>query len=130
MFHYIKDDTFWIKLIFYFRKILIILKIETISFVFFSKRTKRTNYPLLHNNCLSLCATDSKSLEFELGHRTKKMAKSNNKEEPSTAPQPERWYNLALGPSVKDHHSSSKFCTLRCKSLHFQSNPFPGFCLV
>ncbi|XP_059451473.1 suppressor protein SRP40-like [Corylus avellana] len=41
------------------------------------------------------------------------MAKSSNKEEPSTAPQPERWYNLALGPSFKDHHPSSKFCTLR-----------------
>lgn len=39
---------------------------------------------------------------------------SNTKEEPtSTAPHPDRWYNLALGPSFKDHHSSSNFCTLR-----------------
>ncbi|XP_041003336.1 ELL-associated factor 2 [Juglans microcarpa x Juglans regia] len=42
------------------------------------------------------------------------MAKSNSNEEPSTAPQPDRWYNLALGPSFKDHrHPSPKFCTLR-----------------
>ncbi|KAG2715083.1 hypothetical protein I3843_03G063200 [Carya illinoinensis] len=42
------------------------------------------------------------------------MAKSNNNEEPSTAPQPDRWYNLALGPSFKDHRNPSpKFCTLR-----------------
>lgn len=41
------------------------------------------------------------------------MAKSNDKEEPSTAPPPDRWYNLALGPSFKDHHPSSKYCTLR-----------------
>lgn len=63
-----------------------------------------------------------------------RMAKSNDKEEPSTAPPPDRWYNLALGPSFKDHHPSSKYCTLRCKSLWFDRNPFPyefsGFCLV
>ncbi|XP_062080482.1 uncharacterized protein LOC133785245 [Humulus lupulus] len=33
------------------------------------------------------------------------------KEEPKTAPQPDRWYNLALGSSFKD--DSSKYCTLR-----------------
>ncbi|CAN0913764.1 hypothetical protein LINGRAHAP2_LOCUS28135 [Linum grandiflorum] len=37
------------------------------------------------------------------------MANINN-EEPSTAPQPDRWYDLTLGPSFSDH---SKFCTLR-----------------
>nr|DAD35524.1 TPA_asm: hypothetical protein HUJ06_006164 [Nelumbo nucifera] len=40
------------------------------------------------------------------------MANINNKHEPSTAPQPDRWYNLTLGSSFKDH-SSTKFCTLR-----------------
>ncbi|KAF8390039.1 hypothetical protein HHK36_024560 [Tetracentron sinense] len=40
------------------------------------------------------------------------MANNNNKDEPSTAPQPDRWYNLTLGPSFNDH-SSTKFCTLR-----------------
>ncbi|KAF8364740.1 hypothetical protein HHK36_033284 [Tetracentron sinense] len=40
------------------------------------------------------------------------MANNNNIKEPSTAPQPDRWYNLTLGPSFKDH-SSTKFCTLR-----------------
>ncbi|KAB5544814.1 hypothetical protein DKX38_012926 [Salix brachista] len=39
------------------------------------------------------------------------MAK-NNKEEPKTAPQPDRWYNLTLGPSFKEE-SSNKYCTLR-----------------
>ncbi|KAK3036519.1 hypothetical protein RJ639_030960 [Escallonia herrerae] len=38
---------------------------------------------------------------------------SNKKDEPNTAPQPDRWYNLTLGSSFKDHHPSSKFCTLR-----------------
>ncbi|XP_057462199.1 uncharacterized protein LOC130752441 [Actinidia eriantha] len=38
---------------------------------------------------------------------------SNKKEEPSTAPKADRWYNLTLGSSFKDHHPSSKFCTLR-----------------
>ncbi|CAN1122864.1 Ell-associated factor Eaf [Linum perenne] len=37
------------------------------------------------------------------------MANINN-EEPSSAPQPDRWYDLTLGPSFTDH---SKFCTLR-----------------
>ncbi|KAK9093239.1 hypothetical protein Syun_028150 [Stephania yunnanensis] len=37
---------------------------------------------------------------------------NNHKEEPNTAPQPNRWYNLTLGSSFKDH-SSTKFCTLR-----------------
>lgn len=41
------------------------------------------------------------------------MANINNRNEPSTAPQPDRWYNLTLGPSFKEHHPSSKFCTLR-----------------
>lgn len=36
-----------------------------------------------------------------------------NKDEPSTAPIPDRWYTLALGSSFKDHQPSSKFCTLR-----------------
>ncbi|CAL1413401.1 unnamed protein product [Linum trigynum] len=31
-------------------------------------------------------------------------------DEPSTAPEPDRWYDLTLGPSFKDQ---SKFCTLR-----------------
>ncbi|KAM6592224.1 hypothetical protein CsatA_014829 [Cannabis sativa] len=34
-----------------------------------------------------------------------------SKEEPKTAPQPDRWYNLSLGSSFKD--DSSKYCTLR-----------------
>ncbi|XP_047327165.1 ELL-associated factor 2 [Impatiens glandulifera] len=38
---------------------------------------------------------------------------SNHKDEPKTAPQPDRWYNLTLGSSFKDHNASSKFCTLR-----------------
>lgn len=37
----------------------------------------------------------------------------NKKEEPSTAPNPDRWYTLTLGSSFKDHQPSSKFCTLR-----------------
>ncbi|XP_061976392.1 uncharacterized protein LOC133697684 [Populus nigra] len=37
---------------------------------------------------------------------------NNSKEEPKSAPQPDRWYNLALGPSFKEQ-SSNKFCTLR-----------------
>ncbi|XWS47590.1 hypothetical protein CRYUN_Cryun14cG0165200 [Craigia yunnanensis] len=42
------------------------------------------------------------------------MANSSNKEEPSNAPKPNRWYNMSLGSSFKDqHHASSKFCTLR-----------------
>ncbi|XP_010243794.1 PREDICTED: ELL-associated factor 2 [Nelumbo nucifera] len=40
------------------------------------------------------------------------MANINNKDEPSNAPQPDRWYNLTLGSSFRDH-SSTKFCTLR-----------------
>ncbi|XP_026407891.1 ELL-associated factor 1-like [Papaver somniferum] len=40
------------------------------------------------------------------------MAK-NNREEPSTAPQPDQWYNLTLGSSFKDDSSTKKFCTLR-----------------
>ncbi|KAI8534527.1 hypothetical protein RHMOL_Rhmol10G0097100 [Rhododendron molle] len=41
------------------------------------------------------------------------MAANNKKDEPSTAPQADRWYNLTLGSSFKDHRPSSKFCTLR-----------------
>ncbi|GAB2288884.1 hypothetical protein Dimus_023191 [Dionaea muscipula] len=45
------------------------------------------------------------------------MKRSNNAgnsiEEPSSAPQPNRWYTLTLGPSFKDHRPSTKFCTLR-----------------
>ncbi|CAL5355403.1 unnamed protein product [Camellia sinensis] len=41
------------------------------------------------------------------------MASNNKKEEPNTAPQPDRWFNLTLGSSFKDHYPSSKFCTLR-----------------
>lgn len=41
------------------------------------------------------------------------MAGINNSNEPSTAPQADRWYNLTLGSSLKDPHHSSKFCTLR-----------------
>lgn len=37
---------------------------------------------------------------------------NNPKEEPKTAPQPDRWYNLTLGPSFNDD-SSNKYCTLR-----------------
>jgi ELL-associated factor len=39
---------------------------------------------------------------------------NKSKEEPKTAPQPDRWYDLTLGPSFKDE-SSNKYCTLRCK---------------
>ncbi|KAF5931150.1 hypothetical protein HYC85_032023 [Camellia sinensis] len=41
------------------------------------------------------------------------MASNNKKEESNTAPQPDRWFNLTLGSSFKDHYPSSKFCTLR-----------------
>ncbi|XP_068637835.1 ell1-associated factor 1-like [Aristolochia californica] len=40
------------------------------------------------------------------------MANINNNKEPSTAPQPDKCYNLRLGSSFKDN-SSTKFCTLR-----------------
>lgn len=54
------------------------------------------------------------------------MAK--DRDEPRTAPQPDRWYNLTLGPSFK-HDSSNKYCTLRCKC--FGLNPFRRVaCLV
>lgn len=36
----------------------------------------------------------------------------NKKEEPKTAPESERWYNLKLGSSYKDD-SSKRYCTLR-----------------
>ncbi|KAI4313821.1 hypothetical protein L6164_026771 [Bauhinia variegata] len=37
---------------------------------------------------------------------------NNSKEDPKTAPQPDRWFNLSLGSSFKDD-SSNKYCTLR-----------------
>ncbi|KAF2316745.1 hypothetical protein GH714_042086 [Hevea brasiliensis] len=37
----------------------------------------------------------------------------NCKEEPKTAPQSDRWYNLTLGPSFKEDASNNKYCTLR-----------------
>ncbi|XP_061365044.1 uncharacterized protein LOC133308438 isoform X2 [Gastrolobium bilobum] len=37
---------------------------------------------------------------------------NKSKEEPKTAPESDRWYNLTLGPSFKDE-SSNKYCTLR-----------------
>lgn len=37
---------------------------------------------------------------------------NKSKEEPKTAPEPDRWYNLTLGSSFKDD-SSNKYCTLR-----------------
>lgn len=37
----------------------------------------------------------------------------NYKEEPSTAPNPNQWYDLALGSSFIDHQPTSKYCTLR-----------------
>ncbi|KAL6512917.1 hypothetical protein OROHE_019707 [Orobanche hederae] len=40
------------------------------------------------------------------------MAGVNNIVEPSTAPQADRWYNLTLGSSFKEHNPS-KFCTFR-----------------
>ncbi|XP_072970742.1 uncharacterized protein [Typha angustifolia] len=40
------------------------------------------------------------------------MAQNNNNGEPSSAPQPDRWYDLRLGSSFKNP-SSAKFCTLR-----------------
>ncbi|KAJ6396428.1 hypothetical protein OIU77_021460 [Salix suchowensis] len=47
------------------------------------------------------------------------MAKRNStNEEPSTAPDPDRWYDIKLGSSFQDHHnhSSPKFCTIRYES--------------
>ncbi|KAI5382612.1 hypothetical protein KIW84_070159 [Lathyrus oleraceus] len=37
---------------------------------------------------------------------------NKSKEEPNTAPKPDTWYNLTLGPSFKDD-SANKYCTLR-----------------
>uniref|UniRef100_A0A1J3G069 ELL-associated factor 2 n=1 Tax=Noccaea caerulescens TaxID=107243 RepID=A0A1J3G069_NOCCA len=37
---------------------------------------------------------------------------NHSREEPSTAPKTDQWYDLVLGPSAKDD-SSHKFCTLR-----------------
>ncbi|CAL5343499.1 unnamed protein product [Camellia sinensis] len=45
------------------------------------------------------------------------MVSNNKKEEPNTAPQPDRWFNLTLGSSFKDHYPSSKFSTLRWAGL-------------
>uniref|UniRef100_A0A1D1Z1I0 ELL-associated factor 1 n=1 Tax=Anthurium amnicola TaxID=1678845 RepID=A0A1D1Z1I0_9ARAE len=41
------------------------------------------------------------------------MASNSAGGEPSTAPQPDRWYTLRLGSSFKEDRPSSKFCTLR-----------------
>ncbi|KAF2323983.1 hypothetical protein GH714_005859 [Hevea brasiliensis] len=38
---------------------------------------------------------------------------NNSKEEPKTAPQSDRWYNLNLGPSFKEDAPNNKYCTLR-----------------
>ncbi|KAF0919107.1 hypothetical protein E2562_028393 [Oryza meyeriana var. granulata] len=38
---------------------------------------------------------------------------SGNSGEPSTAPQPNRWYELRLGSSCRDPSPTAKFCTLR-----------------
>ncbi|XP_031476003.1 uncharacterized protein LOC116247809 isoform X2 [Nymphaea colorata] len=38
---------------------------------------------------------------------------NNATKEPSTAPQPDKWYDLTLGSSFTEAASSSKFCTLR-----------------
>ncbi|XP_048534235.1 ell-associated factor Eaf [Triticum urartu] len=38
---------------------------------------------------------------------------SSNTGEPSTAPQPNRWYDLRLGSSCRDPALTTKFCTLR-----------------
>ncbi|RWV95466.1 hypothetical protein GW17_00041907 [Ensete ventricosum] len=37
---------------------------------------------------------------------------ANNNDEPTSAPQPDRWYDIRLGSSFKDN-STTKFCTLR-----------------
>ncbi|KAI3956031.1 hypothetical protein MKX01_003968 [Papaver californicum] len=54
----------------------------------------------------------SESLRWIFPHNEILMAK-NNREEPSTAPQSDQWYNLTLGSSFKDDSSTKKFCTLR-----------------
>ncbi|CAA6671395.1 unnamed protein product [Spirodela intermedia] len=41
------------------------------------------------------------------------MASHGGGGEPSTAPQPDRWYTLRLGSSFKEDRPASKFCTLR-----------------
>ncbi|GLT94133.1 hypothetical protein SLE2022_118910 [Rubroshorea leprosula] len=44
------------------------------------------------------------------------MRNNINNDEPATAPEPNRWYDITLGSSFKDHHffhPSPKFCTLR-----------------
>ncbi|CAK7344137.1 unnamed protein product [Dovyalis caffra] len=48
------------------------------------------------------------------------MAKHNrSNEEPNTAPEPDRWYNIKLGSSFQDHHnlSSSKFYEFKPASV-------------
>ncbi|CAH2066694.1 unnamed protein product, partial [Thlaspi arvense] len=50
----------------------------------------------------------------------KKMS-NHSREEPSTAPRTDQWYDLVLGPSAKDD-SSHKFCTLRCSSEDYKDN--------
>ncbi|RLM93232.1 ell-associated factor Eaf [Panicum miliaceum] len=41
------------------------------------------------------------------------MASGSSNGEPSTAPQPNRWYDLRLGSSCRDSSPTAKFCTLR-----------------
>ncbi|CAL4940925.1 unnamed protein product [Urochloa decumbens] len=41
------------------------------------------------------------------------MASGSSNGEPSTAPQPHRWYDLRLGSSCRDSSPTTKFCTLR-----------------
>ncbi|RCV25598.1 hypothetical protein SEVIR_5G178900v4 [Setaria viridis] len=41
------------------------------------------------------------------------MASGSSNGEPSTAPQPNRWYDLRLGSSCRDPSPTTKFCTLR-----------------
>ncbi|KAJ1260281.1 hypothetical protein BS78_10G220200 [Paspalum vaginatum] len=41
------------------------------------------------------------------------MASGGSNGEPSTAPQPNRWYDLRLGSSCRDLSPTAKFCTLR-----------------
>ncbi|CAO2170159.1 unnamed protein product, partial [Urochloa humidicola] len=43
----------------------------------------------------------------------RKMASGSSNGEPSTAPQPNRWYDLRLGSSCRDPSPTTKFCTLR-----------------
>ena len=54
---------------------------------------------------------------------------NKSKEEPKTAPESDRWYDITLGPSFKDE-SSNKYCTLRCKLLNKNAFSNLPLCLV